>query len=464
MSLTSLSYVLFLLVCVFLYWLVPMRWQRGVLLLASLGFYLYAMPGQLPIMLVYLWLVYALGIRIVRSRKKEARRLLILGISASVLYLFFYKYLDFSLSLFTGGRSVFSLVVPMGISYVTFQCISYLVMVYRKETRALANPALLFLYALFFPKVTAGPIEAPDRFFGELMKKPRLTWRNMLSASMLIAVGFAKKCAVANLAAPAVNAVFQAPGQADGLSTLIAVILYSAQIYFDFSGYTDIALGSARLFGIQLTENFDHPYAASSVVDFWRRWHISLTGWLRKYVYFSLGGSRVSTPRRYLNVMITFFVSGLWHGASLTYVVWGLLHGLCQVLEIQFGKIFPRKVQPSKAALAFGRIRTLVLVAVGWVFFRADTLGNALLVLSRLFSRWASPVQALGFLGLSAGAWAILLLAALSANRIKAYAASKRLTERGGMLCCAALTALVLIAAVFGAGSGAANSFIYFNF
>lgn len=464
MSLTSLSYVVFLLVCVFLYWLLPERCRRGVLLLASIGFYLFAMPGQLPIMLAYLWLVYALGARIARSRKKKARRLLTLGISASVLYLFFYKYLDFTLSIFTGGRSVFSLVVPMGISYVTFQCIAYLVMVYRKETRALANPMLLFLYALFFPKVTAGPIEAPDRFFGEMMKKPRLAWRNMLTASMLIAVGFAKKCAVANLVAPAVNAVFQSPGQADGLSTLIAVILYSAQIYFDFSGYTDIALGSARLFGIQLTENFDHPYAATSVVDFWRRWHISLTGWLRKYVYFPLGGSRVSTARRYLNVMITFFVSGLWHGASLTYVVWGLLHGLCQVLEIQFGKIFPRKAQPSKVMLVAGRLRTLVLVAVGWVFFRADTLGNAFLVLGRLFSRWAAPGQALGTLGMSAGAWGIFLLAALSANRIKDYAASKRLTARGGTLCCAALTLLVLMAVVLGAGSGAENSFIYFNF
>lgn len=464
MSLTSLSYVLFLLVCVFLYWLLPMRWQRGVLLLASIGFYLYAMPGQLPIMLAYLWLVYGLSIRIARSRKKKARRLLTLGIAASIFYLFFYKYLDFTLSIFTGGRSVFSLVVPMGISYVTFQCISYLVMVYRRETRALANPAMLFLYALFFPKVTAGPIEAPDKFMGELLKKTSLTWRSMLSASVLIAVGFAKKCAVANLAAPAVNAVFQAPGQADGLSTLAAVILYSAQIYFDFSGYTDIALGSACLFGIKLTENFDHPYAASSIVDFWRRWHISLTSWLRKYVYFPLGGSRVSTPRRYLNVMITFFVSGLWHGASLTYVVWGLLHGLCQVLEIQFEKIFPRKAQPSKAALVIGRIRTLVLVAVGWVFFRADTIKNALLVLKGLFSKWASPLQAMDTLGMSVGAWVVLLMAAFGANRVKDYAASKRLTTRGGMLCCTVLTVLVLAAVVLGAGSGAANSFIYFNF
>ena len=223
-------------------------------------------------------------------------------------------------------------------------------------------------------------------------------------------------------------------------------------------------MGSARLFGIQLTENFDHPYAATSVVDFWHRWHISLTGWLRKYVYFPLGGSRVSTPRRYLNVMITFFVSGLWHGASLTYVVWGLLHGLCQVIEIQFKKFFPPKAKPGKGSLAFGRIRTLVLVAVGWVFFRADTLGNAFLVLGGLFNRWVAPGKAFAALGMSVGAWIIFLLAAFSANKLKDLAASKRTSAWIKMLCCSVLTVLVLLAVVFNAGSGAENSFIYFNF
>ena len=464
MSLTSLSYVLFLIACVFLYWLLPERWRRGVLLLASVGFYLYAMPGQLPIMLAYLWAVYFLGVRIALRKKKAARRLLIAGIVLSVLYLFFYKYLNFTLSAFTGGRAVLSLVVPMGISYVTFQGIAYLVMVYRREMKALANPALLFLYALFFPKITAGPIEAPDAFLGELRKKPCLTWRNTLSSSVLIAVGFVKKCAAADLIAPAVNAVFAAPGQADGLTTLVVVILYSAQIYFDFSGYTDIALGSARLFGLQLTENFDHPYAATSVVDFWRRWHISLTNWLKKYVYFPLGGSRVPTGRRYLNVLATFLVSGVWHGASLTFVVWGLLHGICQVLEIALGKLFPRKGQPGRAALIFGRVRTLILVAVGWVFFRADSLGDALRVLRGLFNRWAAPGQALGALGLNAGAWVLFLLTALTAGRVKEYAGSKKLTQRGGVLCCVALALQTLLALALSAGSGAANSFIYFNF
>ena len=463
MSLTSLGYVLFLIACVFVYWLVPETWRRGVLLLASVGFYLAAMPGQLPVMLVYLWIVYALGVTMAKSKKKKARTLLIFGIAVSLGYLFFYKYLNFALSAFTHRRRTLSLVVPMGISYITFQCISYLTMVYRRETRALANPTLVFLYALFFPKVTAGPIEPPDTFFAGLKNKPRLNWRDTLSAVTVIAVGFAKKCAVADLAAPVVNAVFQRPGQADGLSTLAAIALYTVQIYFDFSGYTDIALGSARLFGINLTENFDHPYSAASIVDFWRRWHISLTNWLRKYVYFPLGGSRVAPSRHCLNVMITFLVSGLWHGASMTFVVWGLLHGVGQVIEIAFGKS-SRKKKPSKGKRIAGRIRTVALVAVGWVFFRADSLGGAFRVLGGLFGGWTAAGQTLAAAGLGVGAWIILLLTAFGAGRIKDYARSKAMTQRGAVLCCVALTVVTMIAVAIGAGQGASNSFIYFNF
>lgn len=466
MSLTSLHYVLFLIICVFLYWLLPQKWRRGMLLLASVGFYLFTMPEQLPVMFTYLWLIYGLGLGIARSikKKKKAKHLLILGICLSICYLFFYKYLNFTLSIFTGRSASLSLIVPMGISYITFQCISYLVMICRGEMRALSNPALLFLYALFFPKVTAGPIESPDSFLKEVRKRHSLSWKNVLSSSALILVGFTRKLAAADLIAPAVNTVFGKPEQADGLSTLIVIILYSAQIYFDFSGYTDIACGSARLFGIHLTENFNHPYSASSIVDFWRRWHISLTDWLRKYIYFPLGGSRVSTSRRYFNIIVTFLVSGLWHGASLTFVVWGFLHGLFQVTEVYFRKNFTDKKHKTKLMQIFNQVRTLALVALCWVFFRADTLENAFRVLGGLFARWTSPAQSFSVLGLSVGAWIIFLITSLTTGQVKKYILSKHLTPKAGVLCCAALTVLTLIAVVLGSGSGAKNSFIYFSF
>lgn len=464
MSLTSIGYVLFLIACVFLYWLLPVKLRRGMLLVASIGFYLYAMPAQLPAMLLYLWVIYALSRLIARSKQPAKKRLLVCGICLSIGYLFFYKYLNFTVSLFTGGGNVLSFAVPMGISYVTFQCISYLVMVSRREIAPRTDPALFFLYALFFPKVTAGPIESPEKFAEECCRKKTLTWRNTLSCVLLILAGFVKKCAVADLVAPAVNKVFAAPGQADGLSSAISIALYTAQIYFDFSGYTDIALGSAGLFGIRLTENFDHPYAAVSVVDFWRRWHISLTGWLRKYVYFPLGGSRVSTERRYFNILTVFLVSGLWHGASLTFVLWGLLHGLMQVMEIALKKRFPEPAQPSKARILLARARTLVLVALGWVFFRADTVGNAFRVLGSLLGPWALPGKAFSFLGLSAAVWILMLVSALCIGKVKQYVLSDHLTRRGGIILCVILTLLTLTARVLGAGSGAVNSFIYFNF
>lgn len=461
MTLTSLPYVLFLIACVFLYWLLPARLRTRLLLAASVGFYLFAMPGQLPVMLLYLWVIYALGRLIARG--KNGKPLMIGGILLSVLYLFFYKYLSFTLSLF-GAGSGFSLIVPMGISYVTFQCVSYLVKVYKKEMSVPARPEKFFLYALFFAKITAGPIEKPDRFFAEISAKRVLTWKNTLSCCVLILVGFLKKRAAADLVAPAVNKVFAAGGQADALSTAVSIALYSAQIYFDFSGYTDIALGSAGLFGIRLTENFDRPYAAQSVVEFWRGWHISLTTWLREYVYFPLGGSRVSTVKRYRNIMIVFLVSGLWHGANLTFLVWGGLHGLFQVLEIALQKRYPPKENKSAAAEIFAHARTLILVALGWVFFRADSLQDAFRVLGGLFRFDTGLSGTFAYLGLSAGAWILFLLTALFSGGVKRYALGKKLTSRGGTVTCAVLLLMVLLAGVMGAGSGAENSFIYFNF
>ena len=460
MNLTSPGYVLFLALTVLLYWLLPAKRTRAVLMLASVGFYLYAMPGQLPVLIAYLWIIYILS-RLMEGRKRQRKALLTGGVILSICYLFFYKYLNFTLSLFASGRSVISLSVPMGISYITFQCIAYLAGVYKGEIKASGNPSGFFLYALFFPKITAGPIEPPDTFLAEIRKRRVLTWRRLLSATLLILVGFVKKCAAADLIAPAVNNVFALDGGADGLSTLGAIALYSAQIYFDFSGYTDIALGSAALFGIKLTENFNHPYAAASVVDFWRRWHISLTNWLRKYVYFPLGGSRVGEIKRYRNIMLVFLTSGIWHGANLTFIMWGLLHGLFQVLETLAGKLFPKKGAPTKAGLIFAHARTLALVALGWVFFRADSVANALRVLSGLFGSWASPGSALGLSPLS---WALFLITVLLSGRVRDLCASKRLSERGAVVLCVVLTFVTLIAKVAGAGGGAANSFIYFNF
>lgn len=471
MSLTSVAYLIFLFACAIMYWLVPKRMQRGVLLLFSLAFYLYAMPGQLPGMLVYIWVMYVLSVRMVKKRSSHAKRYLTAGIVISVLYLFFYKYLNFTLSVFTGKKETFSLIVPMGISYVTFQCIAYLVMAYQKKIKVLANPQPFFLYCLFFAKVTSGPIEPPDEFFSNLRKTALLTWKRVMSAVLLIAVGFAKKCVVANLVAPAVNTVFANPAGADGFSALLAILLYSMQIYFDFSGYTDIALGSARLLGISLTENFDHPYRARSIVEFWRRWHISLSRWLTQYVFIPLGGSRAGAFKRYRNILIVFLVSGIWHGASMTFVFWGLLHGIYQIAEIFIKGLAAKKGNAERKPLLspavsenLSRARTFILVLIGWTFFRASSVTNAFEMLGRIFTPWANPLSALSTLGLSIGVLALVLLIACTAERIKSYSGLKRMNPRRAAVFSILLILAVVAANVISAGSGSANSFIYFDF
>lgn len=468
MSLTSLNYIVFLIVCVAVYWLLPGKMRKGVLLVFSLAFYLYAMPGQLVGMLVYLWAIYALSVLIAKRLSRNAKWYLTIGIAISVLYLFFYKYLNFTMSVFTGRAQTVSLIVPMGISYITFQCIAYLVMIYQKKIKVLSNPAPFFLYCLFFPKVTSGPIEAPDEFFQKIRKKYVLTWKRTLSAVLLIVVGFAKKCVVADLVAPCVNSVFASSSTADGLSALSAILLYSMQILFDFSGYTDIALGSARLFGIQLTENFDHPYRAGSIVEFWRRWHISLSRWLTKYVFIPLGGSRVGNIKRYRNIMIVFLVSGIWHGASMTFVFWGVLHGFYQIAEILIlnyrEKLKIKPLLPSRVSMHLARVRTFMLVLIGWTFFRADSIGNAFSMIGRVFTGWARPDAVLTNLGLNVWVLMLVLFAACILEPIKEYANSKKFKENYAVMMCVFLILLVVLSNVLSAGSAGANNFIYFNF
>ena len=266
--------------------------------------------------------------------------------------------------------------------------------VYKGNMSDIKNPVSFFVYMLLFMKVTAGPIEAPKSFFEKNCGNRALQGKDILEAFRLISTGFVKKKVIADMLAPYVAGVMDSPGEKDGLSIFLAMFMYSLQIYFDFSGYTDIARGSAKLFGISLMENFNHPYLSNNIREFWHRWHISLSEWLKKYIYFPLGGSRVDGCRRYLNIIIVFLVSGIWHGASFNFVIWGLLHGIYQVVEIVLEPVMIRirnvlhlKEDGILYKITSG-IRTFVLVTVAWVFFRADTLSNALLIFKRLFSQW----------------------------------------------------------------------------
>ena len=472
MSLTSLSYLGFLFVCVCVYYILPKRAKGICLLTFSVLFYSFAMPKQLLVMFAYLWLVFFLAMLIQRVSGRWKKVFLVVGIILSVGFLFFYKYFNFTLSLFFEEKAGFSLVVPIGISYITFQSIAYLVEVYKEKLEAEKSPIAFFVYMLLFMKVTAGPIEPPAKFLQGFYSEEKMSVAEVQRGILLIALGFVKKIVIADVVTPYASAVLDAPAEQKGFAVLFAIVLYTLQIYFDFSGYTDIARGSAALFGIDLTENFKHPYLSVSIREFWRKWHISLSDWLRQYVYFPLGGSRVGTLRRYLNVMIVFLVSGIWHGASLTFVVWGLLHGIYQVLEMLLEPVAiqTRKLLRIKENGILHRVisipRTLILVMAAWVFFRAESLEQALLVFRRLLGEWGEAAivwkESMPELKVVILVAVALLFAWLTECLIKARKSFGKTLIAPVVV--AASIWLVVLAGILTFGTETVNSFIYFDF
>jgi len=472
MSLSTGTYLIFLTACLILHELLPKRFRNVSLLLASVAFFLYAMPTQTVVMLLLCLGVYFLGRMIHAYRGKKQRILTVFGILLVIGILVVYKYVPFLASLFGSGSrdGGFSFVAPLGISYVTFQCIAYLTEVYRGNMEPETDPVDLLVYLLFFAKLTAGPIEAPASFLAQLKQPRACTVSDAKRAFLRIAMGFVKKIAVADVVAPCVNAVYAGPAPS-GWESFLAIVLYTVQILYDFSGYTDIARGSAALFGIRLTENFNAPYRARSIREFWKRWHISLTTWLRTYVFFPLGGSRVSTWKRYRNILIVFLVSGIWHGASVTYVVWGLMHGLIQIGEMLLDRPTERLCSrvgisrngPVLSALAW--VRTMTLVGIGWVFFRASSLEGAVSVLAGLFGSWGSLGSAMERCGMD---WTVLALAL--SGIVCAAGIDRRLSRDKGssagetLVLCAASAWAVMLLWLVNAASGVVSSFIYFEF
>lgn len=470
MSFTSLTYLLFLLICVCAYYTLPKCTKEFSLLAFSVFFYAYAMPKQLLIMMIYLWIVFFIGYGIHNMTEGKRKLMLMSGIVISVGFLFFYKYLEFACSIFGFEGMSFSFIVPIGISYITFQCIAYMVEVYKGKMEVITNPVSFFVYTLLFLKVTAGPIESPKKFFDNLYDEKSTKWQEMLQGLGLMATGFVKKMVIADALAPYIGGILDNPTDKDGLAILFGMFLYSLQIYYDFTGYTDIARGSAKLFGLSLTENFKHPYLSKNIREFWRRWHISLSDWLKNYVYFPLGGSRVGTFRRYLNVMIVFLVSGVWHGASVTFVVWGILHGIYQVVEMLL-EPWQKKIQDAVHIREDGcvcqfiaGIRTFILVMIAWVFFRASSIEQAFTILGRLFSPWKN----IGWVYenyLPASKLIIVIVVAVVFLWI-AEALAKKTSWQGIKTLGVTVVSvwLVMLVLVLTSGTATVNSFIYFDF
>lgn len=401
MQFNSIAFMIFIpLVSAGCYLISPSR--RWIWLLsASLLFYLTSVPWFILPLLATAAGIYVSALMIDRCRNRYPARekvSFIMGIATPLILLVSFKYLPFfgesaeqiarALGL-NYPRFIIEIIAPLGISYYTFQAISYVVEVKRGCAQAERNFGVLLLYLVFFPRVVAGPIERPDLI--HQFREPGSFNREDISAGIeLMAFGFFKKLVIADRLAIPVNEIYGNVSHYHGLYLLLATVFFAIQVYADFSGYTDIALGSARLVGIRLTDNFRHPYGAPSLRDFWRRWHITLTSWFRDYLYIPLGGNRVAPRRRDFNVFITFLASGMWHGAGGSFMVWGALHGLMMIAGSwtrPFREMLVRLTGLSRAPVirhAIGVASTSLLAGAAWIFFRAETLSDAVSIMRKI--------------------------------------------------------------------------------
>ena len=410
MVFNSVPFLFFFIAVFALYWSVPKRFQWCVLLVSSYLFYGICSAKYLLLILFITAVSYFSARYLEKNRGNSAasKRCLALTCLCILSFLFVFKYFNFLSESICQLLRFFSVEVdpflikvmlPVGLSFYTFTVIAYVVDVYRGKIPAEHRFGKYAAFISFFPTLLSGPIERADNLLAQIRQEHSFDYDQAVLGSREILFGLFKKMVIADTLAIYVNMVFNSIHSYSGFTMILAVLFYTIQIYCDFSGYSDIAIGVSRLLGIHLRPNFRQPYFAVSIKEFWGRWHISLSSWLRDYVYIPLGGNRVSPLRHKLNLMATFLVSGLWHGASWNFILWGAIHGGAQVLE----SLLPKA--KAKAAVFFRWILTMLVVCFGWVFFRANTLSDAVYVFSHLFYGIGEPswyfVQGYRVLGLS---------------------------------------------------------------
>lgn len=411
MTFNSWEFLIFYPVVAALYFILPKKMKWPMLLIASYYFYAFYQAELLFLIILTTAVSFFMSHLIERTEKLSHKKLyLSLTLVVCLGVLFFYKYFNFLGSSVEGiitllGKEppslVLDLALPVGISFYTFQTLSYVIDVYRGEIKTEKNFFFYALFVSFFPQLVAGPIERPGNLIPQLKEAHEPKRENFVRGAKLMLLGFFKKICVADLVASYVSAVYNSAENATSLAVVLSTLMFAVQIYCDFSGYTDIATGCARIMGIRLMKNFDHPYSASSIKEFWARWHISLSGWFKDYLYIPLGGSRRSPLRNMLNVFIVFLVSGLWHGANWTFVIWGALHGIYRVVGTLTQKKRNALIErvglkvDSAPVIWYRRVVTFLLVCLAWVFFRANSVGDAFTLLGALFTKASSLSSAL---------------------------------------------------------------------
>ncbi len=403
MTFNSYLFLLFFPVVVSVYFMMPFKWRWLWLLLASCYFYMAFIPVYILILALLILIDYTAAIFIENLNGKRRKVVLWLSIFSTCAVLFVFKYFDF----FNASGSWIasrlgwnypvkniSLILPLGLSFHTFQSLGYVVDVYRGKQKAQRHLGIYALYVMFFPQLVAGPIERACHLLPQFFQKYEFDTLRVSHGLKLMVWGMFQKVVIADRLAILVNRVYANPSDFGPASLIIATIFFAFQIYCDFSGYSDIAIGAAEVLGFKLMKNFERPYLARSIGDFWHRWHISLSTWFRDYLYIPLGGNHANLWRWRFNIFITFLVSGLWHGANWTFVVWGALHGLYYL----FSKATKTFRERCALALGFAQMpalhkifQTLItfsLVCFAWIFFRANNLNDAVFIVTQIFAGW----------------------------------------------------------------------------
>ena len=402
MLFNSFEYLIFLPIVFILYWVVPKAMQWFVVLGSSYFFYMFWNPKYV-FLIIAITVISFLGALFIERESNSNRKKIIIYFVAFICFgiLFLFKYFNFMSEMFwkllhdsNGCDSpiIIDVILPVGISFYTFQAMGYLIDVYRQDVAAERHFGKYAAFLSFFPQLLAGPIGRAKNLLTQFHNEKKFDYAQGTYGLKLMAWGYFKKIVIADTLAVYVDKIFADLHFFSGGARLVAILFFTIQIYCDFSGYSDIARGTAKLFGIELMINFKSPYFSTSIKEFWQRWHISLSTWFRDYLYIPLGGNRVSPVRNAGNLFVTFLASGIWHGASWTYVAWGGLHGAVQIVEKKSEAVFGKT---SKLVLPkwIRIITTFILVSFLWAFFKADTIKDAVYSIVYIFSGFENPLQ-----------------------------------------------------------------------
>jgi D-alanyl-lipoteichoic acid acyltransferase DltB (MBOAT superfamily) len=451
-----------------LYYALPHRFRWAFLLAISCYFYMVFRPIYILILAGTIVVDYVAGLFLESTTNPRRKKIfLVASIIANVGVLAVFKYYNFINDNLTELLGVFHLkneipmlriLLPIGLSFHTFQAMSYTIEVYRGKQQAEKHFGMYALYVMFYPQLVAGPIERPQNILHQLKEKVVFNYDHIVSGLKLILWGLFVKVVIADRLSIYVDIVYNSPEHHSAISSLVATLFFTFQIYCDFSGYSSIAIGCAKVLGIDLMINFRRPYMSTSIREFWSRWHISLSTWFRDYLYIPLGGNRVSLYRNMFNLFFVFLVSGLWHGANWTFIIWGALHGFYLIMEI----VFDRLVPSIKLPRSIRWILNFVLVAIAWVFFRASNFQTAKQILKNIYTFKPGPLYIGNASYLVYSFFAILFLFAAEYNAEKLNNRYAWLYSERKVLRWSAYLLLILTLLSIGVFNG--GQFIYFQF